>query len=273
MVESQEYEGYLSERHQDSPRKTAIRDVPWFRQALRFIPESCRRQIRLHLSHRWDAKFHRQPAANVFTAVYREAKWGASPDGDFYSGTGSHDPSVVLPYVEAVTAFLQSLPKAASLVDLGCGDFNVGRQLRPHCDKYIACDVVPDLIARNRIKFQDLDVDFRCLDITDNDFPDGEIVLLRQVLQHLSNVQILNVIPKLCRYRFLLLTEHLPSVPDFRPNLEKPAGATVRLSLGSGVVLTKPPFNLRARSENVICSNPQPIGHLSGVVRTVLYEL
>lgn len=247
--------------------------TPWFRQVLRFIPEICRRQIRLRRWRKWDAKFEHQPAANVFAAVYREAKWGSAPDGDFYSGSGSHDPTVVLPYIEVVKGFLQSLPRPPSLVDLGCGDFNVGRQLRPCCDKYIGCDVVPDLIARNRTKFGELDVDFRCLDITGDGFPEGDVVLLRQVLQHLSNAQILNVLPKLSQYRFLLLTEHIPADPEFQPNLEKPAGATVRLSRASGVVLTKAPFNLKARSERVICSNLQPIGHLKGVVKTILYEL
>jgi hypothetical protein len=273
MGERHVHQAHFSEQSKASPRVTATRDIPWFRQALGFIPEICRQQIRLHLSRRWDAKFGRQPAASVFTAIYREAKWGSAPDGDFYSGTGSHDPAVVLPYVEGVTAFLQSLPKPPSLVDLGCGDFNVGRQLRPYCSEYIACDVVPDLIARNRTKFSDLDVEFRCLDITEDEFPSGEIALLRQVLQHLSNTQILNVLPKLSHYRFLLLTEHIPADPDFQPNLEKPAGATVRLARCSGVVLTKPPFNLKVKFESVICSNVQPIGHLNGVVRTVLYEL
>jgi hypothetical protein len=273
MVERGEHQGHPPRGGRIPSGVTTARNIAWFRQALGFIPEICGRQLRLHLSRRWDAKFDRQPAANVFTAVYREAKWGSAPDGDFYSGSGSHDPTVVLPYVDVVKAFLQSLPRPPSLVDLGCGDFNVGRQLRPYCGKYIGCDVVPDLIARNRTKFSELDVDFRCLDITDNDFPGGEVVLLRQVLQHLNNPQILTVLPKLARYRFLLLTEHLPAEPDFQPNLEKPAGATVRLSRRSGVVVTKAPFNLRVKSERVICSNLQPIGHLNGVVKTILYEL
>jgi Methyltransferase domain len=272
-MEREEFERGIVEQSSVSDCESATRNVQWFRQAAGLIPEVCRRLIRLHLSRRWDAKFENQPVANVFAAVYRDAKWGTGPDGDFYSGSGSHDPAVVLPYVEGVRAFLQSLPKPPSLVDLGCGDFNIGRQLRPHCDEYIACDVVPDLIARNQVKFGEIDVEFRCLDITENDYPDGEVVVLRQVLQHLSNLQILKVLPKLYRYKFLLLTEHVPADPDFQPNLEKPAGATVRLSLRSGVVLTEPPFNFRARSENSICSTDQPIGHLKGVVRTVAYEL
>lgn len=273
MVEKGEHEGHPSKIEGVPSGLAPARNIPWFRQALGFIPEICRRQLRLHLSRRWDSKFERQPAADVFTAIYREAKWGSAPDGDFYSGSGSHDPALVLPYVGVVKAFLQSLQKTPNVVDLGCGDFNIGRQLRSHCDNYIACDVVPELITRNRAKFSEFDVDFRCLDITGDAFPEGDVVLLRQVLQHLSNAQILDILPKLCQFRFLLLTEHIPSDPEFQPNLEKPAGATVRLSQGSGVVLTKAPFHLKVKSESVICSNVQPIGHLKGEVRTILYEL
>lgn len=237
------------------------------------FPESWRRRVRSHLSKRWDAKFERQPAEKVFRAVYKEGKWGTDPQGDFYSGSGSHDPKIVLPYIEAVGKFLESLPVPPSLVDLGCGDFNVGRQLRPYCGNYTACDVVSDLIARNQTKFCDLNIDFRRLDITQDNFPDADVAVLRQVLQHLSNTQILKVIPKLDRYKFLVLTEHLPADPDFRPNIEKPAGAMVRVSSGSGVVLTEPPFNLRVRSEQVICSSDRAIGRDAAVVKTTLYGL
>jgi hypothetical protein len=237
------------------------------------IPASWLRQVLQHRSRRWDARFHCQPAVDVFTVIYKEAKWGAGPRGDYYSGTGSHDPQLVRPYVKAVGSFLQSLPTPPSLVDLGCGDFNIGSQLRRYCGKYIACDVVPGLISRNQEKFSDADVDFRCLDITQRDFPDAEVALLRQVLQHLSTVQILQVVPSLYRYRFLVVSEHLPVEPDFRPNVEKPAGAMIRLFLGSGVILTEPPFNLKVKSAKVICSVSQAVDDDPGLVRTTLYEL
>ena len=237
------------------------------------MPERWRRQIRLGLSKRWDAKFQSHPAEDVFAAVYKENKWGAHPQGDFYSGSGSHDPKIVLPYIEAVSSFLQSRPGLPSVVDLGCGDFNVGRQLRPYCEKYTACDVVPDLIWRNQMKFGDLDVDFRHLDITQGDLPHGDVAVLRQVLQHLSNGQILRIVPKLYRYSFLVLTEHLSDVGDFSPNLEKPTGAMVRVSSRSGIVLTRPPFDLRVKSEKLICSQTRAVGQHAGLITTMLYEL
>ncbi len=237
------------------------------------IPAAWLRKLMHRRSRRWDAKFRSQPAVDVFTAIYAQGKWGTSPGGDFYSGSGSHDPQVILPYIKAVREFLQSLPCHPSVADLGCGDFNIGRQLRRFCGSYTACDVVPALISRNQAQFRDANVDFRCLDITRDELPHAGVALLRQVLQHLSNAQIMRVVPKLYRYRFLLLSEHLPAQPNFLPNLEKPTGALVRLFLHSGVILTAPPFNLKVKSVRAMGSVPQVIDGHAGFVRTTLYEL
>jgi SAM-dependent methyltransferase len=236
-------------------------------------PEPLLRQIRPYLLQRWDAKFERQPAVDVFAAVYREGKWGGNPDQDFYSGGGSHKEYLVIPYIDAVRGFLRTLTSRPSVVDLGCGDFNVGSQLRPSCGRYVACDVVPDLIRRNRTKFSGLQVDFRCIDIIEDDLPDGEVVFLRQVLQHLSNAQIVKIVQKLYSHKFLVLTEHIPAKSGFPPNLDKSNGHCIRLSQGSGIVLTEPPFDLNIRSEAVLCSVPETNEGRAGVVRTTLYEL
>ena len=80
-------------------------------------------------------------------------------------------------------------------MSLGCGDFNVGAQLRDLCGAYIACDIVELLIAYNRERFAELGVDFRRLDIIDKPIPEGDVIILRQVLQHLSNSQIATALP------------------------------------------------------------------------------
>jgi SAM-dependent methyltransferase len=226
-----------------------------------------------HLSRRWDAKYEGRTAEETFSAIYRECRWGAGAHGDFFSGSGSRDSAVVLPYVNAVTQFLESLPQPPSVVDLGCGDFNVGKYLVPYCGPYVACDVVPALIENSKVKFAGLPVDFRCIDIAADDLPDGDVVLIRQVLQHLSNSQILKVAEKLHRYRFLVLTEHVPISPVFSANLDKPTGGGTRLPMGSGVVITEAPFRLNVKSESLICAVREQIARSQGLIRTTLYQL
>ena len=80
-------------------------------------------------------------------------------------------------------------------------------QIRANCSNYVACDVVPDLIARNKQVFKELNVDFRVLDMSGEALPDGDIVFIRQVLQHLSNEHIGNVVNKIYQFKYLILTE------------------------------------------------------------------
>jgi SAM-dependent methyltransferase len=242
------------------------------RAVWRLMPRRVRSIAQEYILRRWHDKHKDLSIAEVFSSVYREGRWERSSDGDLSSGPGSNDPVLVQPYVRALAKFITSLPSQPSVVDLGCGDFNVGRHLRPFCANYVACDVVPFLISRNKEKFADLKVDFRCIDIIEDELPGGDVVFLRQVLQHLNNAQINKIIPKLYQYKFLVLTEHLPTEPDFPRNLDKQPGPEIRLRVGSGVVLTAPPFSFRAKSESVICTTQDLPTH-RGLLRTTLYEL
>jgi hypothetical protein len=203
----------------------------------------------------------------VFERIYRRSAWGEA--NDFFSGHGSHDPRIVEPYVEAVRTFLAHLPERANVVDLGCGDFNVGRRLRDLCATYTACDVVAPLIARNREAFAAMDVRFMQLDIVANPLPPGDVAFVRQVLQHLDNGRIAAVAAKLPQYRWLIVTEHLPLEAHFPPNCDKPLDAGIRIQAGSGVVLTAPPFGLQALEERVLCA-PEGYG---GRIVTMLYRM
>ena len=69
--------------------------------------------------------------------------------------------------------------------------------------------------------------------------------MVRQVLQHLTNSEIIKFVEKVkSSYEYLICTEHLPSNNDYIPNIDKPTGADIRLGIGSGIDLTRAPFNL-----------------------------
>jgi hypothetical protein len=209
----------------------------------------------------------------IFTNVYQKKLWGESlPENEspFYSGLGSSDPQIVDPYVDTVKQFFSSFPTKKKAVDLGCGDFRVGSRIVDSFDLYIACDVVPELVDFNKQYWQHLPVEFRVVDLAKDEIPTGEVLILRQVLQHLSNDDIfkfIKVIPS--SFRYLLLTEHLPSENDFLANRDKVTGTDIRLGNRSGVVLTKPPFSMKFKSETKLLSVPQ----FGGSIVTTLYEL
>jgi SAM-dependent methyltransferase len=207
---------------------------------------------------------------DVFEKIYREKRWGVNPseDRDFCSGSGSHNSEITSGYVKHVRNFLGSFDEPKLLVDLGCGDFNVGSQIAPFASDYIACDLVYDVIEENRKRFKIDNVQFRVLDLANDALPSGDIVFVRQVLQHLSNQNIKKFCGKIANYcSTLILTEHLPATKTFKANIDKPNGPQTRLMFDSGVVLTDPPFGLKCKSEKILCEYPEQ----GGIIRTTVF--
>lgn len=208
----------------------------------------------------------------IFSTIYARGVWGGGREGgkEFYSGSGSRTPAIVETYVEALRKFTVSLGSPPSAVDLGCGDFAVGARIRPLFSSYIACDVVGPLIEHNRTAFACLDVDFRHLDICRDPLPPADVAMVRQVLQHLSNRDILHFVEKVRRVcKYLICTEHVPNAANYQPNMDKPTGHNTRLAVGSGVDLARSPFALQPAAEEVLCAVPE----MGGMIVTKLYRL
>jgi hypothetical protein len=159
---------------------------------------------------------------------------------------------------------------SARITDIGCGDFNIGRHIHHFFCEYVACDVVPELIERNKVKFRGTAVDFKCLDITSDPLPPGDIALVREVLQHLSNAQIAKFLHKVGEYKILVITEHLP-IGEFVANIDKPTGVGIRAHgmKRSGVDILKPPFNFKCKSFRILCEISRDADNL----RTTAYFL
>ncbi|WP_298478014.1 class I SAM-dependent methyltransferase [uncultured Maribacter sp.] len=186
------------------------------------------------------------PTKAVMSQIYEKKMWGGEASTDFYSGMGSHALGIVNPYVEEVLEFLNSLDKKLILCDLGCGDFNVGRQLVDSTQKYIAVDIVPALIERNKGLFKMDNLEFHCLDICNDVLPKGDCAIVRQVMQHLNNVEINKLLEKLVQYKYLILTEHLP-LKEYTANIDIVTGQGIRLKKNSGVNILMPPFSMQTK--------------------------
>ena len=216
---------------------------------------------------RWNNKTNRE----IFEEIYHQNIWGKSLDGEspFFSGGGSHGADVVDSYVKCVKKFLTNLPRKPVVIDLGCGDFNIGQNFLTLSKKYIGCDVVPSLIEFNKKKYISKNLSFIHLDAVKDELPKGEIVIIRQVLQHLSNSQIQEVLQKVkSNFRYLILTEHLPKKENFVANVDIPAGHLIRANINSGLDIEKPPFSVTVKNKKVIDENP----HSGGKILTVIYE-
>ena len=89
------------------------------------------------------------PTKAAMEQVYQLNLWGAN-ETKFYSGEGSHHSNYVEPYITVVSSFLSSFSIPPIVCDLGCGDFNIGRQLVKYSSNYIGVDIVNDLILHNK---------------------------------------------------------------------------------------------------------------------------
>jgi SAM-dependent methyltransferase len=197
------------------------------------------RKIRRRMTQRRNAS---RKSEQIFSEVYRRNQWGGAP-GEFCSGSGSRGPQTLL-YIETVRRFIAD-NDIKTVVDIGCGDFVIGREIAHYCEHYIGVDVVPDLIAHLSRHFGSDRVEFRCIDAARDPLPTADLCLVRQVLQHLSNRDIQAIIEKLGPYRSIIVTEHYPARSSFKAyNLDKITGPDVRAYDGSAVYLDKPPFNL-----------------------------
>lgn len=209
------------------------------------------------------------PTKEAMEQIYTKNLWGGDASG-FYSGIGSHHPEIVQPYIVAVSSFLTSFKNALTVCDLGCGDFNVGKELVCYSKKYVAIDIVSDLIMHHKENFKQDNLEFYCLDISIADVPPGDCALVRQVLQHLSNAEVYAIAKKLTNFKYVIITEHLPE-GVFVPNKDILSGQGARLKKGSGLDLLAPPFNLKVKEEKQLVT--VTLNDTKGVIVTTLYQL
>jgi 2-polyprenyl-3-methyl-5-hydroxy-6-metoxy-1,4-benzoquinol methylase len=217
-------------------------------------------------------------AEKVFTEVYQRRKWGIGATSEqFDSGLGSSNSPDLQAYIDTVDKLaIEHGFKGAIFVDIGCGDFRVGSQLLKSAGSYVGVDVVRPLIERNQRLFAGANVRFLYADATRDPLPQGDVCVLRQVLQHLSNKQITAILNKLSQYQWVIVTEHIPDSSHLaRPNLDKLHGADVRVYRGSGVFLEQPPFGIPREKLSTVLEVPGTDlgpGIHPGVIRTSLYQ-
>ena len=206
------------------------------------IPESVLQKRRQKIAEREQSRFAEKSVAETFNEIYEKNIWGGK-DGEFFSGNGSNEEYSVI-YAETVKKFIAE-KKIGKVVDLGCGDFRVASQFVTNDLEYVGIDIVPAMIAHHNQMFGNEKVSFFCKNIIEDELPDGELCLIRQVLQHLSNAEIGKILQNVKKYKYLIVTEQFPNPKrEIVPNLDIPHGPDVRLHFDSAVFVDQPPFNL-----------------------------
>lgn len=200
-----------------------------------------------------DEKYSSQSLSKIFQSIYANKEWGDAKklgyiqnDNIFFSGTGSYT-SASSDYVNFIVNYIID-NKINKVVDLGCGDFNIGKQIVEHLPdiKYIGVDIFQDIIDYNNKYFSNDNVSFMMVNTIEDLVPIGDLLLVREVFQHLSNESISKIIAlQFSSFKEILITEcHPPKEYLKSYNLDKPDGPGYRGDHGSGVFLDQYPFCL-----------------------------
>ena len=139
--------------------------------------------------------------ATIFGKKYDPSisDWGG------HSGGGS-SPTHNLPYRMFLEQFI-ALNDIRSVTDVGCGDWQFSRFINFEKVDYSGFDVVPELIERNRSQYGSPKRHFAVMPDNCDELPGGDLLIIKDVLQHLPNEIIFNYREKLFnKFRFCLIT-------------------------------------------------------------------
>jgi len=143
---------------------------------------------------------------HAFENVYEEGYWGT----DVRSGAGST--------LEATKVTRQIVSKVVhdfkitSIVDVACGDFTWMSAVLSELEgqvNYTGCDIVESLVKGHQQKYPQYE--FKYLDFVEGEIPQGDLILCRDVLQHLPVKDIKKALKNFsnCGAGYLLATTHI----------------------------------------------------------------
>ena len=129
----------------------------------------------------------------IFTDIYLSNEWGGG------SGSGSKVENAQ-PFLDYLQKFID-YSQITSIVDIGCGDWNLMREIRiPEHIKYLGLDIVDHVIAENQSRYARKNIKFESVDTLEElSKYKGDLLILKDVMQHWNKEKILyaikNIIP------------------------------------------------------------------------------
>lgn len=136
-------------------------------------------------------RWQKSTVEDIFGEIYSKQLWKNKTS---VSGPGSE-----VEYSKQLLFFLPYIIKdlnIKSITDIGCGDFNLLKEVDLTGIDYTGIDIVPELIMMNREKYGKDHLRFEYKNIVKDDLPSADLVICRDVLVHLGIRQISEVLEK-----------------------------------------------------------------------------
>lgn len=179
-----------------------------------------------------------------FRDIYTHHKWL----GESKSGPGS-DFDRTIEYRELLAHFLES-HQIESITDLGCGEWSFSQYMDFSGINYMGIDTVASVIAGNQARCGSSQFTFRCIDAVNEAIPQADLLIVKEVLQHLPLDDVHRILAKSRSYRYTIFVNDIahttrPKLANFWQSKEfKSTNTDIRPGDYRLLALNAPPFSL-----------------------------
>jgi hypothetical protein len=142
---------------------------------------------------------------DIFTQIYNNKIWGNGIEIP-YSGSGSK-PANALPYVEIIKTFISD-NEISTILDFGHGDFEIWKSWGDEAflgSDYLGIDVAEGLSDTINLKHGNSNRRFKFLDISQTSLPPAQLLISKDVLQHLPILDVTNFINQFLNYENIII--------------------------------------------------------------------
>lgn len=171
----------------------------------------------------------------VFTEIYDNGTWGRNENGEGFSGNGSTVTNAA-PYMTFLEDFMRS-NNVQSVVDVGFGDWTFSQYINWGNIRYIGIDTVRQVIEKNIARFSSPTITFIHGNATFTDLPSADLMICKDVLQHLPIEDIQLLLKHTHKFKHCLITNDINPYTMTSDNRQILRGDYRTLDL------SQPPFN------------------------------
>jgi SAM-dependent methyltransferase len=176
-------------------------------------------------------------AEETFTLIYENKVWNVNEENEGFSGPGS-----TLANTKEYRKFLQKFLKEhniRSVTDVGCGDWTFSKAIDWTGIQYTGYDVVKSIIDKDISRYGKNNIHFVHCNAINMDLPPTDLLICKDVLQHLPNEEISLFLKQLPKFKYALITNGVDFSTNSRTNIQIVRGCYRPLDL------TKPPFSIK----------------------------
>ena len=182
-------------------------------------------------------RFVYPPPMEYFKTIYKHNLWNSN------SGTSSgpgFDMQHASPYLTFLSDFVKN-KQIESILDVGCGDFNLMKHFNLTGIQYTGIDLVDELIQKNQLKYGKNNITFKATPIHDFTYSGSyDLIICKDVIQHWSIHSVKTFLKNIRNFKYcLLVNDYANSAYE-----NKTHNTSILDSEYTVVDLQKDPYNL-----------------------------